>query len=327
MLRLSPGLMALVLCVQLAASCGGGGGGPLPANLSPVAAITADVATGAAPLAVNFSAAASTDPDGIVSSFAWDLDGNGTFETNTGLASAAARTYTAAGTVVVRVRVADNGGATSQASVTITVTGGGGGGGFDGTFDIPPAEAFIDNSDPGDSVGLAWRKNCYHVLPASFDADRVFQNLSLSTWADEVLRLTNIERANNGGLVPLTRDNHLEMVIQAHCRDLALRDYFEHETPEGLDPFQRLDTIDPAFYNLAGENIAAGQQSPQEVVDGWMNSPGHRANILKPEYRKIGIGVYYDAAGGPFDFYYGQLFATFTGDPDAHDWIEITEAP
>lgn len=324
-------LMALVascLSASVVVGCGGGAAIVNSNNQLPQAALSADVTNGAAPLTVNFSAAASSDPDGAITSYSWDLDGNGSFETNTGIASLAQRVYNTAGVTVVRVRVADNDGATATAQLTVTVTGGGGGGGgFDGTFVVPPVETLADNSDPGDSAALAWRKNCYHTLPAAFDADRVFQNLSLSTWADEILRLTNIERANNGGLPALVRDAHLEMVMQAHCRDMALRDYFSHPTLEGLSPFDRLDAIDPSFYSSAGENIAAGLQSPQQVVTGWMDSEGHRKNILNASYKSIGIGVYYDAGGGPFDFYYGQFFGTFSGNPDNHDWIEIDEAP
>lgn len=330
MLRLKLAICAALLGSLLTAACGGGGASPNPnpQNQPPVAAISASQTSGTAPLAVNFSAAASSDPDGTIAAFAWDLDGNGSFETTTGATSTAQRTFNDAGTFIVRVRVADNAGATATASVQITVAAAGV---FDTTIDIPPVESFDDKSALGDGPALFWRKNFYHTLPAVFDTDRVFQNLSISRWADEILRLTNIERANNGGLPALVRDDHLEMVMQAHCRDMALRNYFDHNTLEDFDPFQRLDAINPPFYTAAAENIAAGQTSPAQVVTGWMNSAGHRGNILNGNLRRIGIGVYFDAHQGPAGqrFYFGQLFATYGAgvDPDTHDWIEISESP
>jgi uncharacterized protein YkwD len=312
----------------LLTSCGGGSAvdpNPNPQNQLPVAALAANVTTGESPLTVTFSAVASSDPDGTITAFDWDLDGNGSFETSTGTTGTVQRIYVVAGSITVRVRVTDNRGGTGVASLQITVTSPAG---FDPSFDTPPVESFSDNSAPGDSLALAWRKNSYHTLPLAFDIDRVFQNEGLKRWADEILRLTNIERAANGGLAPLVRDNHLEMVMQAHCREMALRGYFNHNTPEGLNPFQRLDAINPPFYTAAGENIAAGQDSPQAVVTGWMNSPGHRANILNPSFRRVGIGVYFHGPDA-FQFYFGQLFGTFGNgiDPDSHDWIEIDEAP
>ena len=200
------------------------------------------------------------------------------------------------------------------------------GGGFDGTFVTPPAETYVDRAPAGATPTQRWLANSYHPLPTPFDSDRVFQNDSLRAWADEVLRLTNLQRTNNG-LPALTRDNHLEMVEQAHCRDMALRDFFDHVNPDGLDPFQRLNAIMPPAFSFAGENIAAGQTSPQDLIDTWMNSPGHRANILNANYQRIGIGLFYDSGPGPFHFYYGQLFATFQSDPDTNDWLEISEVP
>jgi uncharacterized protein YkwD len=202
----------------------------------------------------------------------------------------------------------------------------GGNNGFDGTFVTPPAETYVDRAPAGATPTERWLANSYEPLPAPFDTDRVFQNDSLRTWADEILRLTNLQRTTNG-LPALTMDAHLEMVEQAHCRDMALRDFFDHVNPDGLDPFQRLQAVNPPVFTSAGENIAAGQNSPQELIDSWMNSPGHRANILNASYERVGIGVFYDSGPGQFHFYYGQLFATFQGNPDTHDWLEISEVP
>jgi uncharacterized protein YkwD len=319
-------IVALSLAtVFAAASCGGGGGGPIiPGNQLPNAAFVADATTGDAPLTVNFDASGSTDPDGAIAKFEWDLDGNGSFETNTGTTATTSRQYTVDGNVTVRLQVTDNSGDTDTATIAITVTTPGGG---LPNLVVPPAEAFTDRSGAGDDAVTKWLKNVYHPLPMPFDADRVFQNASLRAWADEVLRLTNIERVN-AGLNPVLQDDHLEMMEQAHCRDMALRDYFDHFNPEGLSPHDRLDAMQPPPLWATGENIAAGQDTPQEVVTGWMNSPGHRANILTPGYTHMGIGFFYDsAAGDQFVTYWGQAFATIQDDPNAHDWLDPTEAP
>lgn len=93
-------------------------------NVSPTAIIGATPVSGAAPLAVNFTAAGSTDPDGSIASYEWDFNGDGTYETNTGTTQTVSFTYTGGGTFSARLRVTDNEGAVSLASITITVTGG-----------------------------------------------------------------------------------------------------------------------------------------------------------------------------------------------------------
>jgi uncharacterized protein YkwD len=220
------------------------------------------------------------------------------------------------------------------AALTAASCGGGGGapnpnppGGGPPGITVPPAETFVDRSTAGDSPAVFWLKNCYKPLPTPFDADRVFQNASTMAWADEVLRLTNVERAN-AGLNPLVRDDHLEMMEQAHCRDIALRNYPGHVTPEGLDPGDRLDAMDSVDRWATGENVNQGADSPQEVVAGWMNSPGHRAKILDAVYTHMGVGFFYDSTpGDQFGTYWGQAFAHIKLDPNAHDWLEIAEAP
>jgi len=151
-------------------------------------------------------------------------------------------------------------------------------GGFDGTFVTPPAETFVDRSAAGATPVEKWLANCYHPLPTPFDTDRVFQNDSLRKWADEILRLTNVQRVNNG-LSPLTLDVHLEMVEQAHCRDMALRDFFEHTNPDGLDPFQRLNAVQPPFFTTAGEpNIR--RRATQKRSKGFDSAQNWKASFL-----------------------------------------------
>jgi uncharacterized protein YkwD len=78
---------------------------------------------------------------------------------------------------------------------------------------------------------------------------------------------------------------------------MAERDYFDHVTPEGLDPFDRMR--EAGYQGCAmGENIAGGQQSPREVVEGWLDSPGHCANMLEAHYEELGVGYFRDAQSG-----------------------------
>lgn len=119
----------------------------------------------------------------------------------------------------------------------------------------------------------------------------------------QVLELINEERTSRG-LSELSFSEELSSVARAHSSDMASRGYFSHNTPEGITPFDRIKNAGIS-YNTAGENIAAGQQTPEAVVDAWMNSDGHRANILNASYTETGIGCVY---GGSYGIYWTQVF-------------------
>jgi uncharacterized protein YkwD len=110
-----------------------------------------------------------------------------------------------------------------------------------------------------------------------------------------ILCLLNHERTRHG-LAPLTRNVLLEQASDGHSDDLADRHYFEHVSPDGVTPADRMVA---AGYvrrpgGMVGENIAWGQRtsgSPAATMDSWMHSPGHRANILRPEFHEVGVGV------------------------------------
>lgn len=123
-------------------------------------------------------------------------------------------------------------------------------------------------------------------------------------WQYDVLDLVNTERARYG-LDQLIWNSDLASAAYEHCKDMADRGYFSHNTPEGLTPFDRLRAhgID---YIAAAENIAAGQPDPQSVVDAWMNSPDHRSNILNAKLKEIGIAYF---RGGNYGIYWAQEFA------------------
>ncbi|MDI5903998.1 CAP domain-containing protein, partial [Streptomyces sp. 12257] len=126
---------------------------------------------------------------------------------------------------------------------------------------------------------------------------------ALTRTADEVVGLTNRERAR-AGLPPLGVDPLLARAAQAYSTDMAVRAFYSHTSPEGTQPWDRAAAAGSTRRSI-GENIACGQRSAAEVVEGWMNSPGHRANILKPGFTHIGIGF---AGGGPAGTYWTQLF-------------------
>ena len=110
----------------------------------------------------------------------------------------------------------------------------------------------------------------------------------VSAFEQQVLDLTNQERAKIG--VPaLKLDIELSKVAREKSRDMQAKGYFDHNSPTYGSPFDMMKKFGVS-YRTAGENIAMGQQSPQEVVTAWMNSEGHRKNILNANYTHIGIG-------------------------------------
>jgi uncharacterized protein YkwD len=109
-----------------------------------------------------------------------------------------------------------------------------------------------------------------------------------SAYESEVLRLTNVERRKNG-CDPVTADPRLTVSAGRHAEDMVDRHFFDHVNPDGLDPFERMGAA--GFHGSAmAENIAMGYDTPEAVVDGWMNSDGHRRNILNCDYNRLGVG-------------------------------------
>lgn len=126
---------------------------------------------------------------------------------------------------------------------------------------------------------------------------------SPEAYAREVFDLTNAEREKYG-LSPLKWSDDLAAVATAHSQDMIDRNYFDHYTPEGLSPGDRLHEAGISF-SVMCENIAAGQATPEDVVEGWMNSPGHRANILNERVTELGVGY---VEGGYYGTYWTQVF-------------------
>ena len=120
----------------------------------------------------------------------------------------------------------------------------------------------------------------------------------------KVLELVNIERAKYG-LSALKWSGELASVARAHSKDMSDRGFFSHTNPDGKSPFDRIKAAGIS-YSYAAENIAAGQSTPEAVVEGWMNSQGHRENILNANLKYLGVG-FYEAAGG-YKYYWTQNF-------------------
>ena len=111
---------------------------------------------------------------------------------------------------------------------------------------------------------------------------------SVRAFEQEVVRLVNEQRVQNG-LKPLTENWELSRVARYKSQDMVDNRYFSHTSPTYGSPFQMIRDFGISF-RRAGENIAYGQRTPQAVVNAWMNSPGHRANILNAAYTQIGVG-------------------------------------
>lgn len=123
---------------------------------------------------------------------------------------------------------------------------------------------------------------------------------SVSAYEQEVIRLVNEIRVQNG-LKALTANWELSRVARYKSQDMVDNRYFSHTSPTYGSPFQMIRAFGLSF-RTAGENIAYGQRTPQAVVNAWMNSSGHRANILNGSYTQIGVG--YVANG----HYWTQMF-------------------
>ncbi|WP_462408614.1 CAP domain-containing protein [Neobacillus sp. Marseille-QA0830] len=117
-------------------------------------------------------------------------------------------------------------------------------------------------------------------------------NSALSAYEQKVVDLTNQERTKNG-LSALKVDTTLSKMAHEKSRDMSANNYFSHTSPTYGSPFDMMKQYG-ITYNYAGENIAMGQQTPEEVVNAWMNSEGHRANILNPNFNYIGVGYVAD---------------------------------
>ena len=121
----------------------------------------------------------------------------------------------------------------------------------------------------------------------------VYNTADLSTEERKVIELVNMERTNNG-VPPLSTHVQLSLVAREKSLDMKANGYFDHTSPVYGTPFEMMDYFN-IEYTTAAENIARGHLSPEQVVSAWMNSAGHRANILDPNMTHIGVGYEKDS--------------------------------
>jgi uncharacterized YkwD family protein/spore coat assembly protein SafA len=124
-----------------------------------------------------------------------------------------------------------------------------------------------------------------------------------NSYEQQVIQLVNKERAK-AGLKPLVENWELSRVAEFKSMDMKDNNYFDHNSKKYGSPFNMIKNFGIS-YKTAGENIAAGQKTPEEVMKSWMNSPGHKANILNAGYTQIGVGY---VTGGSYNSYWTQQF-------------------
>jgi uncharacterized protein YkwD len=137
-----------------------------------------------------------------------------------------------------------------------------------------------------------------------------------SNFVQQVLDLTNQFRAQNG-VAPLRLNVELNAAALNHSTDMALRDYFSHTGSNGSSAGDRMRQVGYVS-NAWGENIAAGYTTPDQVVQGWINSPGHRANMLNSRFTELGVGYYHltnDTGSVNYNYYWTQNFGNGDTNP------------
>ena len=162
-----------------------------------------------------------------------------------------------------------------------------------------------DNSEETDIPSASEDVNSDYNLLARAQINTV----TYSAYANEVLRLVNIERANVG-VAPLVLDEALCNAANMRAIEMDCTGVFGHKRPNDHSCFEVYDICNVEWWNACGENIAAGQATPEDVMKSWLSSSGHKANILSPEYTKMGLGYSNSGCGaGEYSHYWAQEFA------------------
>ncbi|MUV37596.1 uncharacterized protein JNUCC1_01402 [Lentibacillus sp. JNUCC-1] len=168
---------------------------------------------------------------------------------------------------------------------------------------MPPESTWYDPLKNPEAKRIPPRRQA-DERPPEFDnttnPDTTRPSQGMNEFTSAVISLTNEEREKLG-LDPLIADETLTRVALEKARSMQQDGYFSHNSPTYGSPFEMMNQFG-VTYKSAGENIARGQPAPQEVVNAWMDSPGHRANIVNRNYTHIGVG--YVANG----HYWSQMF-------------------
>lgn len=155
-------------------------------------------------------------------------------------------------------------------------------------FTYPPAAQTPNQNATPQPTGQ--RTTDQNVTPGASAYPQQAASGDSSQFVKQVLDLVNQERSK-AGLRNLTLNDTLSKMALAKAQDMYNNNYFDHQSPTYGSPFDMMKSYG-ITYNAAGENIAKGQTSAEEVMNQWMNSPGHRANILNSSFTEIGIGYY-----------------------------------
>ena len=155
------------------------------------------------------------------------------------------------------------------------------------------------------------------VLLTNVFAGQSARDFLAAVLPSQVVELTNLERGFSN-VTPLKENALLTKAAQAKARDMATKSYFAHVSPEGKQPWNWLSEVGYR-YGAAGENLAVRFNESKDVVEAWMASPSHRANIIKPTYREIGVGV----AQGVYKGSQATFVVQFFGRPAATAAAEL----
>lgn len=155
---------------------------------------------------------------------------------------------------------------------------------------------FCDSKNGGRVYAFKAGFNGFGYVPAELEALDGQERL--------IYHATNALRALNGAQ-PLEYSEKAADCVRSHCEDMSARNYFSHDTPEGVTSAQRMRSCGIS-YSSCGENLAAGYDDAFGMADGWYNSSGHRKNMLDEKYRYIGVGV--AAGNGSYSVYAGQNY-------------------
>jgi len=166
------------------------------------------------------------------------------------------------------------------------------------------------SEDDGDGAGAVDDRNTYCAQVADWDPE-------WEAFEADVLALVNDVRSTGttcGGeampeVGPLTMQGQLRCAARVHSLDMAENEFFDHTNLEGQSPWDRMELAGYAM-SAGGENIAAGYPTPQAVVDGWLNSPGHCRNIMGANFTEIGVGYAAPEGAGSFGSYWTQVFGS-----------------
>ena len=158
-----------------------------------------------------------------------------------------------------------------------------------------------DDSSSGESANV--------IDDESLLAIAKINTVTYSEFANRVLELVNNERAN-AGVAPLVLDEALCNAANMRAIEMDCTGVFGHKRPNDHSCFEVYDICNVEWQNACGENIAAGQATPEDVMKSWLGSSGHKANILSPEYTKMGLGYSNSGCGaGKYSYYWAQEFA------------------